>query len=99
MSVSAFYQFHVPAIVRTIPYIVIWWLQLAAAAGQTFENVEKCVRNWPAKRMEKLNYSKKEKLLSSNSSTTFIFRVVQFFQFVWLVGRQLLTPCEIFALK
>ena len=53
----------------------------------------------PAKRMEKLNYSKKEKLLSSNSSTTFIFRVVQFFQFVWLVGRQLLTPCEIFALK
>ena len=33
----------------------------------------------PAKRMEKLNYSKKEKLLSSNSLTTFIFRVVQFF--------------------
>ena len=53
----------------------------------------------PANRIEKIEQLWKEKLLSSNSSTTFIFRVVQFFQFVWLVGRQLLTPCEIFALK
>ena len=37
-------------------------------------------------------------MLSSNSLTTFLFRVVDFFQSVWLVVRQLRTRCEFFAL-
>ena len=53
--------------------------------GQKFQNVEKCVRNWPTTSQTdwKIEQLWKEKLLSSNSVTTFLCRVVQFVQSVW----------------
>ena len=59
--------------------------------------MRKNVRNWrPTSQTDwKIEQPWKEKLLSSNSWTNFLFRVVQFFQSVWLVGCQLRTRCEI----
>ena len=67
--------------------------------GQKFQNVEKNVCNWrPTSQTDwKIESLWKEKLLSSNSSATFLFREIQFFQSVWLVGRQLRTRWEIFV--
>ena len=59
----------------------------------------KNVRSWRPNSQTnwKIEQLWKEKLFSSNRITTFLFRVVQFFQSVWLVGRQLWTRGEIFA--
>ena len=69
------------------------------ANGQNFQNVEKKFRDWrPTSQTDwKIEQLWKVKLLSWNSLTTFLFGMVQFFQSVWLVGRQLRTHCEIFA--
>ena len=72
-----------------------FWSQLCS--GQKFQKVEKNVRNWrPSGQADwKVERLWKEKLLSSNRLTTFLFRVVQFFN---LLGRQFRTRVEIFSL-
>ena len=52
----------------------------------------------PAKQIEKLNNSEKKNCQAQTASQLLFLRVVHFFQSVWLVGRQLRTRCEIFAL-
>ena len=39
VSVSACYQIRLPAIVRTIPYLDIWWLHVPAAAVNNYINI------------------------------------------------------------